>query len=223
MPRKILFMWLLLLAGLMLVTCRRDVEFDRDCSEGATIDEIMEWVYFKTGSYWIYQEQNSGQLDTFFVYSDYSAISPSGYQEFYVKMESSLDGYTYKYSFTEAESGECSTAPGCVCRVVWCDKYIPGDYAGGNRVFMFPMRIGQRTVQSGYSLDFGTTKVVDYMETDSIQGFVFDGVFDVHQDYSPQHDYHEALYRIVRGVGVIQKILPVESENWEVVEFHVTQ
>jgi len=95
----------LMLVILSFLTCKHEPEIDPNssyCGEATTIDEMMEWVYFKTGTYWIYEEQNSGALDTMTVYYDYNGVSNTGNREFVVKMESSLDGYTYEYWFNNA-------------------------------------------------------------------------------------------------------------------------
>lgn len=208
---------------LTLATCKHKPEIDpeaTDCGEATTIDEMMEWVYFKTGTYWIYEEQNTGTLDTMTVYYDYNGVSSTGNREFVVKMESSLDGYTYEYWFNDAWSGDCEN---CFCRVVDCDKYIPGDYAGGNHVFIFPLKVGNQTGQSGGGLDFGPSQIVALFSLDTIQNFQFTDVYEIHQTYSPQHDYEESNYKIIRNIGIVQKVIPEYSQNWQVIEYLIHQ
>jgi hypothetical protein len=124
------------------------------CGEATTIDEMMEWVYFKTGTYWVYREQNTGVLDTMTVYFDYNGVSATGNREFKIKILSSLDGYTYEYWFNDSWSGDCSLFPGCYCRTVDCEKYKIGDFAGGNHVFIFPLKKGSQVWQGGGGYKF---------------------------------------------------------------------
>ena len=222
----LLHILLLLALCFALSNCKHEPVIDPNgpqCGEATTIDEMMEWVYFKTGTYWIYEEQNTGALDTMTVYYDYNGVSPTGNRDFVVKMRSSLDGYTYEYWFNDAWSGDCGTREGCFCRVVDCDKYKPGDYAGGNHVFIFPLFIGNKTGQSGGDLDFGSSKIVAQYHSDSIQQNEFDNVFEIHQEYSPQHNYQESKYKIVNKIGIVQKIIPEYSQNWEIVDYTINQ
>ncbi len=210
----------------VLSTCKHEPEIDPNssyCGEATTIDEMMEWVYFKTGTYWIYEEQNSGVLDTMTVYFDYSGLSNTGNREFVVKMESSLDGYTYEYWFNDAWSGECGTREGCFCRVVDCEKYIPGDYAGGNHFLILPLFIGNKTGQSGYNLEFGSSTIISNIQMDTIFYEEFSNVYEIHQAFSPQHDYEESNYKLSRNVGIIQKVIPAFSENWQLIEYLIIQ
>jgi hypothetical protein len=210
----------------VLSTCKHEPEIDPNssyCGEATTIDEMMEWVYFKTGTYWIYEEQNSGALDTMTVYFDYSGISNTGNREFVVKMESSRDGYTYEYWFNDAWSGECGTRGGCLCRVVDCEKYIPGDFVGGNHVFIFPLFVDNRAGQHGQDLDFGYSRIVEKIDTLILSGTLFLNVYEYSFDYSVQHDYESAEYYLVKNFGIIQKRINSINENWELIEYAINQ
>jgi hypothetical protein len=210
---------------IILSTCKHEPEIDPNssyCGEATTIDEMMEWVYFKTGTYWIYEEQNSGAIDTMTVYYDYNGVSNTGNREFVVKMESSLDGYTYEYWFNDAWSGECGLFPGCFCRAVDCEKYVPGDAAGVNHVFIFPLKVGSQVWQS-HGVDFGLSRVTNFFATDTIGESVFNNIYVFNQDFSPQHDYEPSIYKIALEVGIVQKILVNSSENWELIEYQIIQ
>jgi hypothetical protein len=209
-----------------LVTCKHTPVIDPNgpqCGEATTIDEMMDWVYFKTGSYWIYEEQNSGDLDTFTVYYDYSGVSNTGNREFVVKMRSSRDGYTYEYWFNDAWSGDCSLFPGCFCRAVDCDKYIPGDYAGGNHVFAFPLKLGSQVWQSGGGQNFGSCKIINHSSTEIIYDNEFFNVFEFKQDFSPQHGYQKSNYKLAADIGIIEKSIPHLGECWKLKQYETIQ
>ncbi len=211
---------------IILSTCKHEPEIDPNssyCGEATTIDEMMEWVYFKTGTYWIYEEQNSGALDTMTVYFDYSGVSNTGNREFVVKMESSLDGYTYEYWFNDAWSGECGLFPSCYCRVVDCEKYIPGDFVGGNHNFIFPLRIGNKAGQLGPNLTPGATEIIQQDDTLTLSNLEFNNPYTFRMDFSIQHDRKLAYYRIVQNVGIVQKEIPEFNENWQLIEYLIIQ
>lgn len=209
-----------------LATCKHKPEIDpkaTDCGEATTIDEMMEWVYFKTGTYWIYEEQNTGTLDTMTVYYDYNGVSSTGNREFVVKMRSSLDGYTYEYWFNDAWSGDCGLFPGCFCRVVDCEKYIPGDFVGGNHNFIFPLRIGNKAGQLGPNLTPGATEIIEFNDTIALDDSLYKDVFTFRMDFSIQHDRELAYYRLCHNIGIIQKNIPELNENWLLIEYLIPQ
>jgi hypothetical protein len=222
--RQILLFALSLALLLLLVKCKHEPVIDPNgpqCGEATTIDEMMEWVYFKTGTYWVYREQNTGVLDTMTVYYDYNGVSATGNREFKIKILSSLDVYTYEYWFNDSWSGDCSLFPGCYCRTVDCEKYKIGDFAGGNHVFIFPLRAGSQVWQSGGGENFGLSKIVNRITKDTILGEVYLNVYVFEQDYSPQHDYRESTYKISKNIGIIQKTVPEYSENWELMHYEI--
>lgn len=208
-----------------LSRCKHEPVIDPNgpqCGEATTIEEMMEWVYFKTGTYWIYEEQNTGVLDTMTVYYDYNGVSASGYREFVVKMESSLDGYTYEYWFNDSWSGDCGLFPGCFCRAVDCEKYIPGDFVGGNHNFIFPLLIGNKAGQLGPNLTPGATEIIEQYDTLTLNEFVFNNLYTFKMDFSIQHDRKLAYYKMAQNIGVVQKEIPEFNENWYLFEYHIT-
>ncbi len=209
-----------------LATCKHKPEIDpesTDCGEATTIDEMMEWVYFKTGTYWIYEEQNTGALDTMTVYYDYNGVSSTGNREFVVKMESSLDGYTYEYWFNDSWSGDCGLFPGCFCRTVDCEKYVIGDFVDGNHNFIFPLRIGNKAGQLGPNLTPGATEIIEFNDTIALDDSLYKDVFTFRMDFSIQHDRKLAYYRLCHNIGIIQKNIPELNENWLLIEYLIPQ
>jgi hypothetical protein len=224
--RQIILFVLSLALLLLLVKCKHEPVIDPNgpqCGEATTIDEMMEWMYFKTGTYWVYSEQNTGVLDTMTVYYDYNGVSSTGNREFAVKMRSSLDGYTHEYWFNDAWSNECDTYfTDCFCRVVDCDKYKPGDYVGGNHTFIFPLIIGNRAGQQ-HGLDFGYSTIVSHSDSVIIGDLIFLDVYEFQLDISVQHNFNEATYKNAKKKGFIEKIIPNQNEHWVIVEFEIQE
>jgi hypothetical protein len=193
-----------------------------DCGEATTIDEMMEWVYFKIGTYWIYQEQNTGATDTCTVYFSYSGTSQAGNREFLYKIHSSFDGYTYEYWFNDGWSSHNIRREGCPIRVVDCDKYIPGDYLGGTHVFPFPLFVGNTCGQDN-GVVYGLAEIVNIRSQDTLYNSVFTNTVEVHQECSPQHAFHPSSYKIVKNIGIIQKKVPHLDQDWILMSKHIIQ
>lgn len=222
----LLHILLLLALCFALSNCKHEPVIDPNgpqCDEATTIDEMMEWVYFKTGTYWIYEEQNTGALDTMTVYYDYNGVSPTGNRDFVVKMRSSLDGYTYEYWFNDAWSTESTLNPGCILHAVDCEKYVPGDFVGGNHTFIFPLIIHNRAYQLGPNLATGYTEIIDKLDSVIISPGIFQNVYKFRLDFSIQHDRKLANYSICQNIGIIQKEIPAFDENWLLIEYQINQ
>jgi hypothetical protein len=218
---------ILLLVALCVVCsrCKHEPQLDpnrEQCGEATTIDEMMEWVYFKEGTYWVYEEQNTGLLDTLIVYFDYKGTSAAGNREFLYRMRSSLDGYTYEYWFNDGWSGECGLFPGCFCRAIECDKYIPGD-VDGNPVFIFPLRVGNQLIQSGGGIVFGASRINARIDSLQWLNYTFLNTYEFVQDYSPQHEYDTAVYRICKNIGIIEKEIDAQNEHWRLIDYRIEQ
>jgi hypothetical protein len=137
-----------------------------------------------------------------------------------MKMESSLDGYTYEYWFNDAWSGECSLFPGCTCRAVDCDKYVPGDYAGGNHCLIFPLKVGSQVSQHGGDLNFGLSKIIAFHSTISLGEQYFENTYQFHQDFSVQHNFMESDYWLCKNVGFVRKTISAINEDWHLIDYH---
>ncbi len=211
---------------LVLSNCRHELETPptpSDCGEAQTIDEMMQWMYFKEGTYWIYEEQNSGMLDTVTVVDDYNGVSADGDRDWVCLMQSSNDGYFYKYWFNDSWSGDCGLFPGCYCRLIDCDKYIPGDYVGGNHNFIFPLQVGNRAGQLGPNLTPGATVIIESSDSISLPNSNFTNVYTFRMDFSIQHDRKLAYYKICRNFGIIVKEIPDFNQFWQLTECLIIQ
>jgi hypothetical protein len=212
----------MLILALCLAGCRHKPDLDPNCGEANSIDKMMEWTYFKTGTYWIYQEQNTGVYDTCTVYFDYNGIHPEGWRDFVVKIRSSHDGFNYIYWFNDSWSSENTIRPGCPIRVVECDKYVIGNSLGGTRVFPFPLFVGNTCGQYG-SGRYGIAEIISIADRDTLMDSVYFNVVEVRQDCGPQHGFRPSTYKLCHRVGIIQKTIPHLNEDWVLIEKHINQ
>jgi hypothetical protein len=218
---------ILLLVALCVVCsrCKHELPVDLgkvECGEAGEIDEMMEWVYFKTGTYWIYKEQNTGALDTMTVFYDYNGVSEVGNRQFLYKIISSRDGFTYSYWFNDGWSGDCPYLPNCYCRAVDCERFRSGFDSDNDHVFIFPLKLGNKVGQY-VSMTSGASEITEYHEIDTINELVFTDIYVFHQDLSPQHQNAPSIYSLSKNVGIIKKEVPNVSEIWELIEYEIIQ
>jgi hypothetical protein len=151
--RTILLVAFLSLLALALVTCRKpdpDPEPPAVCQYDSSVEEMKKWYYFKTGTWWVYQEQTTGALDTITVYYDWEGFNTSGTEGFETWCTSSYDGFNYKYYFNSSYSIHCLTAPACNCHKVGRAKTMPGNFVGEGWLFLYPLIEGNYTYLVGY-------------------------------------------------------------------------
>lgn len=206
------------------MTCKHKCKRDPDsvwcpgCKEDQSLDGMKDYFFFKTGTWWVYQEQNSGELDTVTVFYDYDG-NTNGYDEFEWKSSSSHFQYNFYYEFSDSYSIHCLTDEDCTCRKLRRDKSRPGDYVGGGQYFTYPIIEGNSTN------DDGVCKVLNIAETDQINNNVFNAVaeFDIEVDESANHIGHHTKYRWAKNAGIVDFQDLNSNTHWNLIEYHIEQ
>ena len=124
-----------------LLGCKEDPipyceEFPENCAQ---IQDVKNWFYFKPGSYWVYEEESSGEVDCVYVVDSYS--DPASYY-FTTETKSSRDGYTYEYwsSSGAKDLGNVRKDENSV--LVKCSKHKPGDFVSESYCFIYYPFVG---------------------------------------------------------------------------------
>jgi hypothetical protein len=57
----------------MHFSCRHEPpgEASNNCAYDCSLEEMKNYYFFKTGTWWVYEEVDTGVLDTLQVYEDY--------------------------------------------------------------------------------------------------------------------------------------------------------
>lgn len=219
--KKLLFMCPLGL--LFLVNCKKDPPSQTRCGDSMEINEIKNWVLFKPGTYWIYEEENSLERDTVRVTSYYDTITPAGNLAFNTSMYSSFDRYYHKYYFNESFTNPNESGNGCVRRRIYCTRSRPGDYEGGGYSFVFPLEEGSTIgIQSG-GVHEGELFVERYPLSSIINGQVYPGAVSYHVSYAVQFGWKEARFTLAQNVGIIRKENLTDNKIWNLVEYRIVQ
>lgn len=212
---------LLGLAWCFLSTCRNEeIPEPSSCGDAQTVEQMKEWVYFKTGTWWIYEEETTGIRDTVTVTSDGEGLSQGGYETFGSVWHSSLDGYNYDYWFNDSYSG-VSTQDNCFSRRISCSKYMPGEFFGAGYVYIFPLIKGRTAgIQSTTSLD-GQFSIQLYPFTYISLQDTFINCVKFHTPYAVQHNWAEANYTVAKNYGVVRKEVVGLGQNWNLIEYEI--
>ncbi len=212
----------------VLATCKHEPPPDPPavCQYDSSVEEMKKWYYFKTGTWWVYEEQTTGDLDTITVYYDWEGTNGDGTVGFETWGNSSYDGFNYKYNFNSSFSIHCLTAEECTCHKVKRAKTMPGNFVGEAQIFLYPLIEGNYNNISGYpngQSTPGTTTSTDVdlsfaIGNDTIQNVVR---WDVTTDQSIEG--WPSLYLIAEDIGIVQREHPHTDEIWKLIDYHIIQ
>jgi hypothetical protein len=183
------------------------------------IQNVKNFFYFKVGSYWVYEEETSGDLDT--VYVTEASENPSNY-DFDVRVYSTYQDYYYHF-FPQAVSGlnGCLTN-GNICK--WCasimrSKYKPGDFVGEAKCFFFIPKVGATDVNwnSQFSNNYIIVNQIDNSFVN--EGFIFDRTIKMNELNTQMEDFQETNHYFSENVGLVRKELLDSNKVWNLVNY----
>lgn len=199
------------------------------CGEGNTIESLKEWTYFKTGTYWIYQEETTLELDTFVVLNDHDFITPAGDPQFDYEMWRTGDQYYYRFGFNESGSALDCNNDCCECRRLWCAKYRPGDADGQEPLLTFPTYVGSYAYIVNVDV-IDKVEVVDYKGTFCLSEQCFEDVVVecngesvLDQEAASNGDYYQVKYFVAKHFGIIRKEITETNEIWNLIDYQIVQ
>jgi hypothetical protein len=212
-PISLLCLFLLLL----LVCCKHEPP-PKVCQYDSSVEEMKKWYYFKTGTWWVYQEQNTGVLDTITVYYDWEGLSQSGYDGFEWYANGSLDGFNYKYRFNSSYSIHCLSEKECTCHKLNRSKTQPGNFVGDAFIFLYPIIKGNYT-GSGSGVSF----VKEVFSSFDILDSTFNDVALWEVEDDPSEDGEHSLYWIAKNVGIVGIEKTNAVETWNLINYSIIQ
>jgi hypothetical protein len=191
------------------------------CPYNSDYEEMKDWYYFKEGTYWVYEEESTGDLDTLYVFSD--SESSDNFFEWYAI--SSRDGYTYNYWFNIANTTFCLSQEGCTCNRIKRSKAKPGDFVGESMPFLYPLIINDYIYVVGYpngQITSGTSSLVAATEfilpnDSTIDTFRWEVSADQSNSGFPSN------YEIGKNVGFVRIEYPDENLSWRLIEMNILQ
>jgi hypothetical protein len=225
----LLHILLLLALCFALSNCKHEPqpEEPKVCQYDSSVEEMKKWYYFKTGTWWVYQEQTTGDLDTITVYYDWEGTNSSGTVGFEWTATSSWDGYDQYYIFNDSYSIHCITAETCTCHKVKRARGLPGNFVGEAQIFLYPLIEGNYNSVSGYingQWTGGHSTCTDIDLTFVIGGDTIQSVarWDVEIDGSQENDA-PGIYLIAENIGIVQMEYPQINKSWKLIECQIAQ
>lgn len=181
-------------------------------------EDMKAWYYFKEGTYWIYEEQNTGQLDTVIVYSNQENQFDTVYQfEWYAS--SSLGNQLHQWVNT-SWSGPCPEKLSCTCQIIFQSRAFNGQFIGENAAFSFP-HINQNWI--GNMWPGGRTTIISVQDSLEISQNTFYSVVEFYNEMDAIQNDFPSQTKFAKNIGMIESKIPALNENWHLIEYGINQ
>jgi hypothetical protein len=230
MKKFILLVFLLLLMVAVCSRCKHLRDQDdpsNDCYYDGSVEGLKEWYYYKVGTYWIYEDVNSGIRDTLTVLTN--AESPQGvdYASCEFKAFSTYyNGFINVY-FNDSYTIHCLNHQSCDCRKIrWGFNSTATGVSGGGWYFLYPH------IPNNYNniAGTGTTTLQSFNQEMVVQDSLYRQVviYDVTNSFieGPQNGWQsgtQVYFTIAKNHFIIRKQVPEYNQDWQLIEHVIIQ
>ena len=211
---------------LLLTMCKKDPQKEPAaiCQYDSSVEGMKEWYYYKTGTWWVYQEQTTRELDTIIVYYDWAGTNSSGTVGFEWYCRSSYDDFNYKYRFNSSYSIHCLSTEECTCHKVDRSKTRPGNFVGSGKIFLYPMIEGNYSyLLSSNATQGGQTTLITLSDSISILGKTYYDVARWRVFPDTSEDDQTMIYVIAKNYGIVQKKNLTQNTDWILIDSGIIQ
>jgi hypothetical protein len=181
-------------------------------------EDMKAWYYFNEGTYWIYEEQNSGLKDTVIVYSNLENQFDTIFQ-FEWSATSSLGNHLHQWVNT-SWSGPCPKRISCNCHIVFESRSFNGEFIGENAPYSFP-HINKNWI--GNMWPGGKTTINSIQDSVTFSNNTFYSVVEYYNDMDAIQDNFPSQTKFAKNVGMIEKKIPALNEEWRLIEYQINQ
>ena len=224
---KFKYVFLASICTIILLACKKDKVPCTTCpvpsgnSNCEDIQNVKHFFYFKVGSWWVYQEENSGDLDT--VYVTEAAENPSNY-DFDVRVYSTFQDYYYHFWPEYFPGNQGCPEAGTICKrclSVKRSKYKPGDFVSEAKCFFFTPKVGDADFNFNpfYSNNYVSTVAIysDY----SVNLISAQRTVKVNELSSIMEGHQETNHYFSENIGLIRKELIDSNKIWNLIDYHI--
>lgn len=213
-------LWAVFAFNILVLSACKDDSSGKPYFEGPLTQELKDYTYFRNGTYWVYEDSATGDLDSFYVYDsqnfftdylDNSGEPLAKLEVFQYFTKSSYDGNTYYY-LTDLINNRYSDHPKVtILRVV--EK---GGNHTQNHFVHYPLEVG-REYQYGSSLMRLEARPdkVNFKNT-------FHNVL-VYHDLANNTEGGETTFYIAKNMGIIRKEIKKTNRVWNLIRYKIVQ
>lgn len=203
---------------LIFIGCKKDNEV----KTYYVPQDIKNYAYFKTGTWWVYEEELTNKRDCVLIvsnnggYDEFDGKSgpPKGIFEYFnCTAHSYLNGYDYTDDCNPTWTKDGRS-------IVFRGKSKPGDYVGSTILLFNKFIIGSRMypyTQTGeVTLTAGTDSLL-------LKGEYYHKVHIFNDSKNSTEEDSPTNFFVARNIGIIRKEIMLVNENWNLVSYHIVQ
>lgn len=193
------------------------------CISCQSVTEAKDFFAFKVGTYWIYQEENSLELDTLTVTE--SQIDATGYN-FDVRIYSTREDCYYHYWPTYLDNKEgCSQSEPVSkkCLFVNKSKYQLSNYVYQYKCIFLQYKKGDVDYEAGLPnvCENSTITVVDILNNFSNGIETFGKTVKIGESCSLSENNQAVEYHYSHGIGITRKYLQSDNKTWNLINYKI--
>jgi hypothetical protein len=212
---------------LAAISCRKDEEipyceeFPNDCVD---VREVKDYFYFNYGSWWVYEEENSGKRDSVYVTETFT---DTGSVTFATRLFSTYDGYEYRFWTTGVDPSVINniakkTEPSA--RVIR-NKTKSGDHVAEATCFLFYPKVGLSRIAYGGTY-IGYNNIIEIENIYSsyvVNSIAFMSVVMISEEHTAIEESQPTVHYYSPNVGLIKKELLDSHQVWNLVDYHIVK
>lgn len=221
-----------LIGGLVLFTilftqCRKDKSIpfcEQYPDQCVSMHRIKDHYYFKKGSWWVYQEQNTGAID-----SQWVSKSWSDGCKFDLVINTTLDDYDYhRWTHLLTLSEDCGIVEKRKLAYIERSKTKAGDYVGGSFIGMFYPIVGD-SLNNFLGGGYGSSTYYSQLRIRKISiiykqlNVNYINVIEISDDFNIVENSQPTTHWYAEGVGLIKKELIDSNQVWLLTKYNVEQ
>jgi hypothetical protein len=203
--------------------CKKDEPTSCQETENENCEDIQNlknFFYFKVGSYWVYEEETSGDLDT--VYVTEAAENTSNYN-FDIRMYSSYQDFYYHF-WPEYSAVPGTSESGVVCETcvyVKRSKYRPGVVVYQADCFFFIPEIGYWSPNQNSLIPINKVITEQIDSTFLLGNLQFERTIIMPEINTVMEGYQPTNHYFSENVGLVRKELLDSNQVWNLIDYYI--
>ncbi len=172
--------------------------------------QTKDWLFFDTGTYWVYKELGSGILDSQYVINSYL---------YYLENDKS----DLKSQYQKIQIGEVDINAGFFLQLtskhIGIIKKISSLGSEGVSTYFYcqPLQIGNKKGTSG----LGYTEIIDIDPNYEIDISKRDTLITYLENHDLTEKGDSVIYKVMRGVGVVNKKNISKNKEWQLIRYKI--
>ncbi len=227
MMKSLLLFLSFVVTVLFIPSCNKDKTPCTTCPTVGTdcedVKNVKNFFAFKLGSWWVYEEENSGVRDSVYV-TEY--VEDPNTAAFDSRVYSTYQDYYYHYWAAWGSTSQQCSDDGVICHQcikVKRSKYKSGDFVDEATCFMFLPVIGNKDYNYNYSYPDNYIHTEDVLDSFSIANLNFNRTVRLFEDNTYMEGIQPTNHYFSENVGLIRKELLDSNQVWNLVNYHIQE